>query len=49
MPRYQVGRRLHDTRENLTRVEDIVRELSSNLEKLEAQAVIVDQRSGLMN
>nr|WP_284504772.1 chromosome segregation protein SMC [Caballeronia sp. INDeC2] len=38
--RRETENRLHDTRENLTRVEDIVRELSSNLEKLEAQAVV---------
>ncbi|MDB5732687.1 MAG: smc, partial [Variovorax sp.] len=34
--RRETENRLHDTRENLTRVEDIVRELSANLEKLEA-------------
>ncbi len=38
--RRETENRLHDTRENLTRVEDIVRELSTNLEKLEGQAVI---------
>ncbi|MEM5401794.1 chromosome segregation protein SMC [Paraburkholderia unamae] len=38
--RRETENRLHDTRENLTRVEDIVRELSSNLEKLEGQAVV---------
>lgn len=38
--RRETENRLHDTRENLTRVEDIVRELSANLEKLEAQAVV---------
>ncbi|KMY86850.1 Chromosome partition protein smc [Candidatus Paraburkholderia calva] len=38
--RHETENRLHDTRENLTRVEDIVRELSTNLEKLEAQAVV---------
>ncbi|MGF6753958.1 chromosome segregation protein [Paraburkholderia sp. GAS42] len=38
--RRETESRLHDTRENLTRVEDIVRELGSNLEKLEAQAVV---------
>ena len=32
--------RLHDTRENLTRVEDILRELDANLGKLEAQAEV---------
>ncbi|CAH2791709.1 MAG: Chromosome partition protein smc [uncultured Paraburkholderia sp.] len=38
--RRETENRLHDTCENLTRVEDIVRELSTNLEKLEAQAVV---------
>ncbi len=38
--RRETESRLHDTRENLTRVEDIVRELGTNLEKLEAQAVV---------
>jgi chromosome segregation protein len=38
--RRETENRLHDTRENLTRVEDIVRELGANLEKLEAQAII---------
>src|SRR3989344_5452098 len=32
--------RLSDTRENLTRVEDILRELNANLEKLEKQAEV---------
>ncbi|OLL30674.1 chromosome segregation protein SMC [Burkholderia sp. SRS-W-2-2016] len=38
--RRETENRLHDTRENLTRVEDIVRELGANLEKLEAQAIV---------
>ncbi|MEM5439310.1 chromosome segregation protein SMC [Paraburkholderia diazotrophica] len=38
--RRETENRLHDTRENLTRVEDIVRELTANLEKLEGQAVV---------
>jgi chromosome segregation protein len=38
--RRETENRLHDTRENLTRVEDIVRELSTNLEKLEGQAIV---------
>ncbi|MEA3117977.1 MAG: chromosome segregation protein, partial [Paraburkholderia sp.] len=38
--RRETESRLNDTRENLTRVEDIVRELGANLEKLEAQAVV---------
>jgi chromosome segregation protein len=36
--RRETESRLKDTRENLTRVEDILRELGSNLEKLEGQA-----------
>ncbi len=32
--------RLKDTRENLTRIEDILRELNSNLDKLEGQAEV---------
>ena len=40
--RRETENRLHDTRENLTRVDDILRELSANLEKLEKQA---NQRS----
>lgn len=38
--RRETENRLHDTRENLTRVEDILRELNANLEKLEAQAAV---------
>jgi chromosome segregation protein len=38
--RRETESRLQDTRENLTRVEDIVRELAANLEKLDAQAVV---------
>ncbi|SIT37636.1 Chromosome partition protein Smc [Paraburkholderia ribeironis] len=38
--RRETENRLHDTRENLTRVEDIIRELGTNLEKLEGQAVV---------
>ncbi|MEJ8837410.1 chromosome segregation protein SMC [Ramlibacter sp. AN1133] len=38
--RRETENRLHDTRENLTRVEDILRELNSNLEKLEKQAEV---------
>ncbi|HEY1044466.1 MAG TPA: chromosome segregation protein SMC [Telluria sp.] len=38
--RRETENRLHDTRENLLRVEDILRELNANLEKLEAQAVV---------
>jgi chromosome segregation protein len=38
--RRETENRLSDTRENLLRVEDILRELNANLEKLEAQAVV---------
>ncbi len=38
--RRETENRLKDTRENLTRVDDILRELNSNLEKLEKQAEV---------
>ncbi len=38
--RRETETRLKDTRENLTRVDDIVRELNGNLEKLETQAEV---------
>jgi chromosome segregation protein len=38
--RRETENRLSDTRENLTRVEDILRELNSNLDKLEKQAEV---------
>ncbi|MDX9967650.1 MAG: chromosome segregation protein SMC [Hydrogenophaga sp.] len=38
--RRETANRLADTRENLTRVEDILRELNANLEKLEKQAEV---------
>jgi chromosome segregation protein len=38
--RRETENRLHDTRENLTRVDDILRELNANLEKLEGQATV---------
>ncbi len=41
--RRETENRLHDTRENLTRVEDILRELNANLEKLEAQAEVANK------
>ena len=41
--RRETENRLHDTRENLTRIEDILRELNSQLEKLEQQAVVAGQ------
>jgi chromosome segregation protein len=39
--------RLKDTRENLTRVEDILRELNANLEKLETQAEVAGRYRAL--
>ena len=41
--RRETENRLQDTRENLTRVEDILRELTANLEKLEAQAAVAQK------
>ena len=41
--RRETENRLKDTRENLTRVEDILRELNSNLEKLESQAEVAQR------
>ncbi|VVE57547.1 Chromosome partition protein Smc [Pandoraea iniqua] len=41
--RRETENRLQDTRENLTRVEDILRELGANLEKLESQAVVANR------
>ncbi|MES2317223.1 MAG: chromosome segregation protein SMC [Pseudomonadota bacterium] len=41
--RRETENRLGDTRENLLRVEDILRELNTNLEKLEAQAVVANK------
>ncbi|MEY2684317.1 MAG: hypothetical protein RJA09_1461 [Pseudomonadota bacterium] len=38
--RRETANRLNDTRENLTRVEDILRELNTNLERLEKQAEV---------
>ena len=38
--RRETENRLQDTRENLIRVDDILRELNANLEKLQAQAVV---------
>lgn len=45
--RRETENRLHDTRDNLTRVEDIVRELGTNLDKLEGQAMIAQQFKAL--
>ncbi len=41
--RRETENRLKDTRENLTRVEDILRELNGNLDKLEKQAEVAQQ------
>ena len=41
--RRETESRLKDTRENLTRVDDILRELNANLEKLEKQAEVATQ------
>ena len=41
--RRETESRLADTRENLTRVEDILRELTANLDRLEQQAVVAQQ------
>ncbi len=38
--RHETANRLSDTRENLTRVEDILRELNANLDRLEKQAEV---------
>jgi chromosome segregation protein len=45
--RRETENRLKDTRENLTRVDDILRELNSNLEKLEKQAEVASQYRAL--
>lgn len=41
--RRETENRIHSTNENLVRVEDILRELNGNLEKLEAQAVVANK------
>jgi chromosome segregation protein len=45
--RRETENRLKDTRENLTRVEDILRELNQNLEKLESQAEVAQRYRAL--
>ena len=45
--RRETENRLKDTRENLTRVEDILRELATNLEKLERQAEVASRYTAL--
>jgi chromosome segregation protein len=45
--RRETENRLSDTRENLTRVEDILRELTTNLDKLEKQAEVAQKYNTL--
>jgi len=45
--RRETENRLKDTRENLQRVDDILRELNSNLDKLEKQAEVASHYRGL--
>ena len=45
--RRETANRLSDTRENLTRVEDILRELNANLERLEKQAEVAMRYNAL--
>jgi chromosome segregation protein len=47
--RRETAHRLADTRENLTRVEDILRELNANLEKLEKQAEVAARYNTLQS
>ncbi|NRF68743.1 chromosome segregation protein SMC [Aquincola sp. S2] len=47
--RRETENRLKDTRENLTRVDDILRELNNNLDKLEKQAEVASHYRGLQD
>ena len=47
--RRETENRLKDTHENLTRVEDILRELNANLDKLEKQAEVAAQYRALQD
>jgi chromosome segregation protein len=47
--RRETENRLKDTRENLTRVDDILRELTGNLDKLEKQAEVAQQYRSLQD
>jgi len=47
--RRETENRLKDTRENLTRVEDILRELNNNLDKLEKQAEVASHYRALQD
>ena len=47
--RRETANRLSDTRENLTRVEDILRELNANLDKLQRQAEVANRYQRLQD
>ena len=47
--RKETEARLGDTRDNLTRVDDILRELVARLEKLEGQAIVAEKYHALQN
>ena len=47
--RRETEHRLKDTRENLTRVDDILRELNANLDKLEKQAAVAARYQALQD
>ena len=47
--RRETENRLKDTRENITRVDDILRELNANLDKLEKQAEVAASYRGLQD
>ncbi|WP_295751476.1 chromosome segregation protein SMC [Undibacterium sp.] len=47
--RRETENRIQDTNENLVRVEDILRELNANLEKLEAQAAVANKYHSLQS
>ncbi|MBC7992136.1 MAG: AAA family ATPase, partial [Rhizobacter sp.] len=47
--RRETENRLSDTRENLTRVEDILRELNANLDKLEKQAEVAQKYNAMQS
>lgn len=47
--RRETENRLNDTRENLTRLDDILRELNGQVERLQAQAVVAQEYRDLQN
>jgi chromosome segregation protein len=47
--RRETANRLHDSRENLTRVQDILRELNANLDKLDKQAEVAQRYHALQH